>query len=95
MIAVQFVNGTPDSTAAGDSKSASPAHTAADSSSSSSGQFSLLALDWMLAPIVRRFRFHFAGKRPTNRLDRPEWLFSFVLVAIRDHSDFLQVSSPS
>lgn len=30
----------------------------------------LLPMELMVAPLILRFRFHFEGKRPTNRLDK-------------------------
>lgn len=39
---------------------------------------SLWAVDMFLEPIARRFLFHFSGNRQTNRLDKPEWMFSSV-----------------
>ncbi|CAM9192731.1 unnamed protein product [Scytosiphon promiscuus] len=40
------------------------------------------ALDCLLEPVAVRFRFHFEGDRPTNRVDRPEWFLSFLLRAL-------------
>ncbi|KAG0278694.1 hypothetical protein BGZ95_003374 [Linnemannia exigua] len=50
----------------------------------------LLTTEQMVAPLVLRFRFHFEGKRPTNRLDKPEWYLTHILELIKDHSSFLQ-----
>lgn len=39
----------------------------------------LLAIEQMAAPLILRFRYHFDGKRPTNRLDKVRvWLWSGV-----------------
>ncbi|KAG0089673.1 hypothetical protein BGZ92_004405 [Podila epicladia] len=50
----------------------------------------LLPMELMVAPLILRFRFHFEGKRPTNRLDKPEWYLSHVLGLIKDHAPLLQ-----
>lgn len=49
----------------------------------------LLAIEQMAAPLILRFRYHFDGKRPTNRLDKPEWYLTHILELIKDHSPFL------
>jgi len=49
----------------------------------------LNAVKMLLAPILMRFKYHFEGDRSTNRLDKPEWYFSFALAAIEDHSEFV------
>ncbi|RKP06483.1 TIP-1 family-domain-containing protein [Thamnocephalis sphaerospora] len=48
-----------------------------------------LPIHLMLDPIIVRFRYHFEGKRPTNRLDKPEWYFTHVLSLIQDHAVLL------
>ncbi|KAF9108785.1 hypothetical protein BGX29_007075 [Mortierella sp. GBA35] len=50
----------------------------------------LLTTEQMVAPLMLRFRYHFEGKRPTNRLDKPEWYLTHILELIKDHSPFLQ-----
>ncbi|KAG0212487.1 hypothetical protein BGX28_006254 [Mortierella sp. GBA30] len=50
----------------------------------------LLTTELMAAPLIMRFRFHFEGQRPTNRLDKPEWYLTHVLELIKDHTLFLQ-----
>ncbi|KAF9906006.1 hypothetical protein EC991_001088 [Linnemannia zychae] len=50
----------------------------------------LLTTEQMVAPLVLRFRYHFEGKRPTNRLDKPEWYLTHILELIKDHAPFLQ-----
>jgi len=44
-----------------------------------SGGGVIWALDGLLEPVAVRFRFHFEGERPTNRVDRE----LFVLLADR------------
>ncbi|KAG0282386.1 hypothetical protein BGZ96_000538 [Linnemannia gamsii] len=51
---------------------------------------SLLAIEQMVAPLILRFRYHFEGKRPTNRLDKPEWYLTHILELIKEHSPYLQ-----
>ncbi|KAF8930256.1 hypothetical protein BGZ58_008360 [Dissophora ornata] len=34
--------------------------------------------------------YHFEGKRPTNRLDKPEWYLTHILEVIKDHTPFLE-----
>ncbi|WFD30093.1 hypothetical protein MSPP1_001109 [Malassezia sp. CBS 17886] len=43
----------------------------------------LLAVQTLLEPILRRFRFHFDGQRSTNRLDKPEWFLSHMLALLQ------------
>ncbi|KAF9904047.1 hypothetical protein BX616_001416 [Lobosporangium transversale] len=50
----------------------------------------LLTTELMVAPLILRFRYHFEGKRSTNRLDKPEWYLSHVLELIKEHTSFLQ-----
>ncbi|KAF9426401.1 hypothetical protein BGZ94_006580 [Podila epigama] len=50
----------------------------------------LLPMEHLVAPLILRFKYHFEGKRPTNRLDKPEWYLSHVLGLIKDHTPLLQ-----
>ncbi|CAG8765469.1 8807_t:CDS:10, partial [Dentiscutata erythropus] len=50
----------------------------------------LLPIQIMVEPLIVRFRYHFDSKRPTSRIDKPEWYFSHVLTTIHEHSPFLQ-----
>ncbi|KAF9354374.1 hypothetical protein BGX26_007797 [Mortierella sp. AD094] len=50
----------------------------------------LLTTELMVAPLILRFRYHFDGKRQTNRLDKPEWYLSHILELIKEHTPFLQ-----
>ena len=52
----------------------------------------LLPFEVMTKPIELRFRYHFDGDRPTNRLDRPEYFFSHVNDLIIKNDDFLAVN---
>ncbi|KAG0233317.1 hypothetical protein BGW42_007515 [Actinomortierella wolfii] len=49
----------------------------------------LLPLEILVAPLILRFRYHFEGKRPTNRIDKPEWYLAHVQGLIKEHSAFL------
>ncbi|KAI8099357.1 TIP-1 family-domain-containing protein [Halteromyces radiatus] len=46
----------------------------------------------LLAPISLRFRFHFEGSRPTNRLDKPEWYLKHVKNQISTHLPFIMTT---
>ncbi|KAI9797971.1 MAG: hypothetical protein M1833_005027 [Piccolia ochrophora] len=48
----------------------------------------LLPLEVMMRPLELRFRYHFDGDRPTNRLDKPEYFMSHVIDLITSYSDF-------
>ncbi|KAG9295333.1 hypothetical protein G9A89_013362 [Geosiphon pyriformis] len=48
----------------------------------------LLPIQVMVEPLITRFRYHFDSKRPTNRIDKPEWYLTHLLTTIRDHSPF-------
>lgn len=43
----------------------------------------------MAAPLIARLRFHFSGSRPTNRIEKPEWIFEQVLDTINKNSAFV------
>ena len=47
----------------------------------------LLPIEIMVDPIAARFRYHFSGDKPTNRLDKPEYIFSHFLELLDDHVD--------
>lgn len=49
----------------------------------------LYPLQALIEPIVLRFRYHFDGKRQTNRLDKPEWYFTHVLNLMHEHRPFM------
>lgn len=49
----------------------------------------LLPLQLLLNPLQKRFKYHFCSKKETNKLEKPEWFFTQVLIWIRDHSTFL------
>lgn len=49
----------------------------------------LLPLSVMAGPLSQRFRYHFYGDKPTNRLDKPEYFFSHVLDLVGQFSSFI------
>jgi hypothetical protein len=52
----------------------------------------LWAIEVLLAPLLKRFRFHFETRRETNRRDKPEWVYSHVAGVLRMHATFLEHS---
>jgi RAD50-interacting protein 1 len=49
----------------------------------------LLPLEVMVQPLAQRFRYHFYGDRPTNRLDKPEYFLSHIFELLDRHSSFM------
>lgn len=49
----------------------------------------LFPLEVMVEPLDLRFRYHFSGDRPTNRLDKPEYFLSHILDLLEAHNEFL------
>ena len=49
----------------------------------------LLPLEVMVQPLALRFRYHFYGNKPTNRLDKPEYFLSHALDLLDQHNIFL------
>ncbi|KAI5305073.1 NuA4 histone acetyltransferase subunit [Ascosphaera pollenicola] len=49
----------------------------------------LLPIKVMVQPLGLRFKYHFTGERPTNRLDKPEFFLSHILGLFATHSEFL------
>ncbi|XP_034289529.1 RAD50-interacting protein 1 isoform X2 [Pantherophis guttatus] len=50
----------------------------------------ILPMQIMLAPLQKRFKYHFTGNRQTNVLTKPEWYFTQVLMWIGNHASFLE-----
>ncbi|KAJ9352042.1 RINT-1 family protein [Paecilomyces variotii] len=48
----------------------------------------LLPLEAMVHPLDLRFKYHFSGEKPTNRLDKPEYFLSHVMDLISTYSGF-------
>ncbi|ELW65587.1 RAD50-interacting protein 1 [Tupaia chinensis] len=49
----------------------------------------ILPIQIMLAPLQKRFRYHFRGNRQTNVISKPEWYLAQVLMWIGNHTQFL------
>ncbi|KAJ2919243.1 hypothetical protein MD484_g1120, partial [Candolleomyces efflorescens] len=49
----------------------------------------LYAIDAMVLPISLRFKYHYDGNRQTNRLDKPEWYFTYILNIAHEHHHFM------
>ena len=51
----------------------------------------LLPLEVMMKPLELRFKYHFEGDRPTNKLDKPEYFFSHVVDLLNTYDPFLAI----
>ena len=60
-----------------------------EAQSRGSGPPPLWAVEAMVQPVLRRFRYHFEGWRETNRRDKPEWVFSHCTGLLRLHRGLL------
>ncbi|KAH6637459.1 TIP-1 family-domain-containing protein [Boeremia exigua] len=49
----------------------------------------LFPFEVLVQPLEMRFRYHFEGAKPTNRLDRPEYFLSHVTTLLDDYSNFV------
>ena len=49
----------------------------------------LFPFDVLVQPLEMRFRYHFEGDKPTNRIDRPEYFLSHVTTLLDDYSSFV------
>ncbi|KAL5395970.1 hypothetical protein PMIN03_006989 [Paraphaeosphaeria minitans] len=49
----------------------------------------LFPLHVLVQPLEMRFRYHFDGDKPTNRIDRPEYFLSHITTLLSDYSPFL------
>jgi hypothetical protein len=49
----------------------------------------LFPFEVLVQPLEMRFRYHFEGDKPTNRLDRPEYFLSHVTTLLDDYSSFV------
>ncbi|GLB08796.1 hypothetical protein AtubIFM57258_004705 [Aspergillus tubingensis] len=48
----------------------------------------LLPLEVMVHPLELRFKYHFSGDKPTNRLDKPEYFLAHVMDLINNFGGF-------
>lgn len=51
----------------------------------------LLPLEVMVKPLELRFRYHFEGDRPTNKLDKPEYFLSHVVGLLNTYDQFFAI----
>jgi hypothetical protein len=42
----------------------------------------------MMRPLEMRFRYHFDGDKPTNRIDKPEYFLSHIIKLVDDYEGF-------
>ncbi|KAL1394155.1 TIP-1 family-domain-containing protein [Phyllosticta capitalensis] len=54
-----------------------------------SGPVVLLPLEVLVQPLEMRFRYHFYGDKPTNRLDKPEYFLSHITDLLNTFNDFM------
>ncbi|KAI9844885.1 MAG: hypothetical protein M1837_005171 [Sclerophora amabilis] len=59
-------------------------------SKTSPGPCVLLPLEVMTKPLELRFRYHFDGDRPTNRLDKPEYFMSHIIGLLNSYNSFFE-----
>ncbi|EGG15103.1 pleckstrin domain-containing protein [Cavenderia fasciculata] len=50
---------------------------------------SLWAIDILLEPILKGFKYHFQSKRVTNLVTKPEWPIHHIKKVLKDHTPFL------
>jgi hypothetical protein len=55
----------------------------------------LWCVDALAAPVIVRFRFHFRTPRPSNRPEKPEWMFVHVLSVLRTCRPFIDALAAS
>ncbi|OJJ51606.1 hypothetical protein ASPZODRAFT_431789 [Penicilliopsis zonata CBS 506.65] len=48
----------------------------------------LFPLEVMVHPLELRFKYHFSGDKPTNKLDKPEYFLSHILDLVNNESGF-------
>ncbi|CAF9912472.1 MAG: hypothetical protein ALECFALPRED_008124 [Alectoria fallacina] len=51
----------------------------------------LLPLEVMAKPLELRFKYHFEGDRPTNKLDKPEYFLSHVISLLNTYDEFFAI----
>ncbi|KAA8892947.1 TIP-1 family-domain-containing protein [Sphaerosporella brunnea] len=49
----------------------------------------LLPFEVLVKPLALRFRYHFEGDRPTNRIDKPEWFLAHLTGLVTTYTSFL------
>lgn len=53
------------------------------------GEKQLLPFEALVKPLAMRFRYHFAGERPTNRADKPQWFLAHLSGLVTAYEVFL------
>ncbi|KAL9020548.1 MAG: hypothetical protein Q9185_002226 [Variospora sp. 1 TL-2023] len=51
----------------------------------------LLPLEVMVKPLELHFQYHFAGDRPTNKLDKPEYFLSHIVGLLQQYDEFFAI----
>lgn len=49
----------------------------------------LLPMEVLVQPLEMRFRYHFEGDKPTNRLDKPEYFLSHIIDLLNNFNPFI------
>ncbi|EKG17030.1 RINT-1/TIP-1 domain-containing protein [Macrophomina phaseolina MS6] len=49
----------------------------------------LLPFEVLVQPLEMRFRYHFEGDKPTNRLDKPEYFLSHIVDLLNNYNPFV------
>lgn len=49
----------------------------------------LFPFEVLVRSLEMRFRFHFEGDKPTNRIDRPEYFLSHIISVLNDYNGFV------
>jgi RAD50-interacting protein 1 len=49
----------------------------------------LFPFEVLVQPLEMRFRYHFEGDKPTNRIDRPEYFLTHIATLLNDYSGFV------
>ncbi|CAN9105914.1 unnamed protein product [Alternaria sp. RS040] len=49
----------------------------------------LFPIEVLVQPLEMRFRYHFDGDKPTNRIDRPEYFLTHITTLLNDYSAFV------
>ena len=49
----------------------------------------LFPFEVLVQPLEMRFRYHFEGDRPTNRLDKPEYFLSHITTQLNSYNNFV------
>lgn len=49
----------------------------------------LYPIQALVRPISLRFKYHFQGRRNTNRVDKPEWAFANIQDVVYEHAAFI------